>query len=286
LKKNTILVTGANGQLGMELAVLSKEHPDFQWIFTDRSTIDLANLENIESKLASYSADILINCAAYTAVDKAESEVDLADQINHLAVGKLSDWCFRNTCKFIHISTDYVFDGTSSVALREDAATAPLNVYGQTKRAGEELCLVNNPDAIILRTSWVYSEFGNNFVKTMKKLMHEREELNIVNDQIGSPTYANDLARAIIQIIQQERWHAGIYHYSNEGELSWFEFAVKIKELLGSTCKLNGIPTEAYPTPAKRPKFSLLDKEKLKETFNAEVPHYLTSLTNCLSKIN
>lgn len=286
MKKNTILVTGANGQLGMELAVLSKEYPDFQWVFADRSNVDLMDLENIESKLASYSADILINCAAYTAVDKAEEETALADTINHQAVGIMSRWCAEHGCKFIHISTDYVFDGTSSVALEEGAATAPLNVYGQTKRAGEELCLLKNPDAVILRTSWVYSEFGNNFVKTMKKLMHEREELNIVNDQIGSPTYANDLAQAIIQIIQQEQWHAGIYHYSNEGEVSWFEFAVKIKELLGSSCKLNGIPTDTYPTPAKRPKFSLLDKGKFKATFNLEVPHYLTSLTNCLSKIN
>jgi dTDP-4-dehydrorhamnose reductase len=284
MKKN-ILVTGGNGQLGMELSVLSHNHPEFNWTFTDRSTLDLSAVDDLNEKLALFSPDILINCAAYTAVDKAEEETALADKINHQAVGIMSRWSAEHGCKFIHISTDYVFDGLSSQALTEEAATNPINVYGSTKLAGEEMCMSMNPEAIILRTSWVYSEFGHNFVKTMIKLLREREELNIVNDQIGSPTYARDLANAIIHIFQQETWQAGIYHYSNEGEISWYQFACDIQEIIGTQCRLNGVTTDKYPTPAKRPKYSLLNKYKIKSTFHVEVPNYKSSLIYCLEKL-
>lgn len=278
-----ILVTGSNGQLGSELRLLSGNYPQFEWIFADRNQISLDNLSILENQLESVNPDIIVNCAAYTAVDKAESEKELADTINHLAVGILAGWSSKNNSKLIHVSTDYVFDGTSSTALTENAPTNPVNVYGATKLAGEHLCLQKKPEAIILRTSWVYSSFGNNFVKTMSRLMIERDTLSVVNDQIGSPTYAADLAQAIMTIITHSNWTGGIYNFSNEGEISWYEFALAIKEIGGYTCEVSGIPSSSYPTPAKRPAYSLLDKSKIKKEFQVTVPNYKESLKVMMS---
>ncbi len=278
-----ILVTGANGQLGSELNVLSKNYSQFEWVFTDREELDLCDLESLVSEIAKINPQYIINCAAHTAVDRAESEFELSDILNHQAVTIMAEWSENNNCKFIHVSTDYVFDGTAATALTESAPTGPINVYGQTKLSGELSCQLENPSSIIIRTSWVYSSFGANFVKTMSRLMQERESLNVVNDQIGSPTYAADLAQAIMTIITHENWQAGIYHFSNEGEISWYEFALAIQEVGGFDCAVSGIPSSAYPTPAKRPQYSLLDKTKIKETFGVVVPEYRTSLEKCMS---
>jgi dTDP-4-dehydrorhamnose reductase len=277
-----ILITGANGQLGSELKVLSKDFSQFEWIFTDREELDLCDLENLTSELSKINPQFIINCAAHTAVDRAEAEIELSDVLNHQAVGIMAKWCQTNEAKFIHVSTDYVFDGTASNPLTESASTGPINVYGQTKLAGEIACMRENPNAIILRTSWVYSSFGANFVKSMSRLMQERDSLSVVNDQIGSPTYAADLAKAIMTIITHQHWQAGIYHFSNEGEISWYEFALAIQEIGGFDCAISGIPSSAYPTPAKRPQYSLLDKSKIKNTFGVVVPGYRESLAECM----
>jgi dTDP-4-dehydrorhamnose reductase len=280
-----ILVTGANGQLGSELKELSSHYSQFEWVFADRSVLELSNLESISKVLDTFQPQIIINCAAYTAVDRAEMETELADVLNHQAVGILAQWSANHDCRLIHVSTDYVFDGNSSTALTEEAPTGPINVYGQTKLAGEQACLRANPDSIVIRTSWVYSRFGNNFVKTMSRLMQERDSLNVVNDQIGSPTYAADLAQAILTIVTHTHWQAGIYHYSNEGEISWYEFALAIQEIGGFDCALSGIPSSDYPTPAQRPHYSLLDKSKIKNTFGVIVPGYRESLNTCIELI-
>lgn len=279
---NKILVTGANGQLGSELQLLSKKHFQFEWIFTDYQELDLCNLDALANAITDINPQIIINCAAHTAVDKAESEYELSDILNHQAVAIMSKWSFENNCQLIHVSTDYVFDGNSAIALTEDALTKPINVYGETKLAGEKACLKENSNAVIIRTSWVYSSFGNNFVKTMSRLMQERESLNVVNDQIGSPTYAADLAQAIMTILTHHTWQAGIYNFSNEGEISWFQFALAIQEIGRFDCQINGIPSSAYPTPAKRPQYSLLDKTKIKTTFGVIVPEYKESLRKCM----
>ncbi|WDF59104.1 dTDP-4-dehydrorhamnose reductase [Flavobacterium sp. KACC 22758] len=273
-----ILVTGATGQVGSELFVLASTYPHYEWIFADRSKITLDNIELLQSQLNVFNPDIIFNCGAYTAVDKAESEKDLAFRVNHLAVELIGKYSAENNVKLIHISTDYVFDGSSSIALDEEAKTNPINVYGESKLAGEIACLKENPESIIIRTSWVYSKFGNNFVKTIQRLLQERDEINVVNDQIGSPTYAADLAQAMIDIIEYSKWIPGVYNYSNEGEISWYEFALSIKELGSYNCKVKGIISSSYPTPAKRPSFSLLNKEKIKIVYNLDVPNYKKSL--------
>ena len=277
-----ILVTGTSGQLGSELKVLSKEFLQYEWFFADRNQISLDAISGLKRQLEIFSPDFIINCGAYTAVDKAESEPELANCINHLAVAELATYANDNQVKLIHISTDYVFDGKANFALTEDTETDPVNTYGKSKRAGELSCLALNPEAIIIRTSWVYSVFGNNFVKTMQRLMKERDCINVVNDQMGSPTNAADLAQAILTIIAAPKWIPGIYNYSNEGEISWFDFANDIKEIGGYWCEINGIPSSAYPTPAKRPVFSLLDKTKIKNTFGVAVPDYKESLKKCM----
>lgn len=273
-----ILVTGANGQLGSELAVLCSNYSQYEWIFADRTQITLDDLDILEVQLNQIQPDVIFNCAAYTAVDKAEIEKELAFTINHLAVELIAKYTRDNTAKLIHVSTDYVFDGTSSIALNEEEETNPINVYGASKRAGEIACLKENPNSIIIRTSWVYSKFGNNFVKTMQRLMQERDGINVVNDQIGSPTYAADLAQAMVEILEFPEWVPGIYNYSNEGEISWYEFALSIKELGGYNCNVEGIPSASYLTPAKRPEFSLLDKKKIKTVYNLNIPNYKESL--------
>ncbi|WP_338646115.1 dTDP-4-dehydrorhamnose reductase [Flavobacterium sp. KS-LB2] len=277
-----IVVTGATGQLGSELKELSENYAQYEWIFADRTEVSLDNLDVLKKQLEVLSPNIILNCGAYTAVDKAETEQELANMINNLAVGIIAQYAKDHSVKLIHISTDYVFDGTSSVALTEEAITKPINVYGATKRAGELRCLKLNPEAIIIRTSWVYSRFGNNFVKTMQRLLQERDTISVVNDQIGSPTYAADLAQVMMDIVTAQEWIAGMYNYSNEGEVSWFEFVLAIQEIGGYSCEVKGIPSSAYPTPAKRPVFSLLDKTKIKDTFGVVVPNYKDSLAVCL----
>jgi len=284
-KMKKILITGANGQLGSELKELSCHNSQFEWVFADRSVLDLSDLASISNVLDRIQPQIIINCAAYTAVDKAETETELADALNHKAVAVLAQWTQAHSVQLLHVSTDYVFDGNSSAALTEEAPTGPINVYGQTKLAGEQTCLRNNPNAIVIRTSWVYSRFGNNFVKTMSRLMQERDSLNVVNDQIGSPTYAADLAQAILTIITHSHWQAGIYHYSNEGEISWYEFALAIQQIGGWECAISGIPSLDYPTPAQRPFYSLLDKSKIATTFGVVVPDYRKSLKKCMELI-
>ncbi len=280
-----ILVTGANGQLGSELKELSSHYSQFEWVFADRSVLDLSDLTSISNVLDTIQPQIIINCAAYTAVDKAETETELADILNHQAVAVLAQWTQAQSAHLLHVSTDYVFDGNSSTALTEEAPSGPMNVYGQTKLAGEQACLREHPNAIVIRTSWVYSRFGNNFVKTMSRLMQERDSLNVVNDQIGSPTYAADLAQAILTIITYTHWQSGIYHFSNEGEISWYEFAVAIQQIGRWDCAISGIPSSDYPTPAQRPHYSLLDKSKIATTFGVVVPDYRESLEKCMKLI-
>jgi dTDP-4-dehydrorhamnose reductase len=279
---NKILVTGATGQLGLELKVLSKNYSQYEWFFADRTAVSLDNLSVLKSQLETIQPNIILNCGAYTAVDKAESETELADVVNHQAVAVLATYAREHGVKLIHISTDYVFEGTSSTALNEEAIINPINVYGATKRAGELAALAVNPDVLIVRTSWVYSRFGNNFVKTMQRLLHERDTLGVVNDQIGSPTYAADLAQAMMDILSSKEWIPGIYNYSNEGEISWYEFVLAIQEITGHSCEVSGIPSSSYPTPAARPAFSLLDKSKIKEVYGIKIPHYKESLKKCL----
>ena len=277
-----IVVTGATGQLGSELKVLSENYAQYEWIFADRTQVSLDNLAVLKEQLESIQPNVIVNCGAYTAVDRAEMEPELADIVNHKAVKIIAQYANEHQVQLIHVSTDYVFDGKSAIALTEAADTNPINVYGVTKLAGEKACISANPNAVIIRTSWVYSSFGNNFVKTMQRLMKEKDSLNVVNDQVGSPTYAADLAKAMVTVIEHKNWQPGIYNYSNEGEISWYEFALAIKEIGGCTCEVNGIPSSSYPTPAKRPAFSLLDKSKIKNTFGVVVPEYKESLRECM----
>jgi len=280
-----ILVTGANGQLGSEIKMLAPKYPHFDFIFTDIEDFPLDQSAVIQTNFNRIQPDIVINCAAYTAVDKAEQDTVVADAINHLAIATLADLCTKSGAKLVHISTDYVFDGTSPVAYKEEDAPNPKSVYGVTKLAGEIACLKNCPESIIIRTAWVYSEFGNNFVKTMLRLMTERDTLNVVNDQVGSPTYAADLAQVILTILNSSKWESGIYHYSNAGEISWFDFAQDIKEIGQKTCIISGIPASSYPTPAERPAYSLLDKSKIKAVYGIEPVHYKISLKIMMAKL-
>lgn len=280
-----ILVTGANGQLGSELKELAGKYPNFDFVFTDIADFPLDNSTEIITNFNRIQPDIVINCAAYTAVDKAEQDQETADAVNHLAIATLATLCKDSAAKLIHISTDYVFDGTSSVAYKEDDVPNPKSVYGVTKLAGEIACSTNCPDSVIIRTAWVYSEFGANFVKTMLRLMTERDSLGVVNDQIGSPTYAADLAQVILTILDSNKWQPGIYHYSNEGEISWFDFATDIKEIAKKSCEIKGIPASSYPTPAARPAYSLLDKSKINAVYGIEPVDYKISLKIMMAKL-
>jgi dTDP-4-dehydrorhamnose reductase len=283
--KQKILVTGSNGQLGKELKQLASSFLQYEFIFLSREDLPIHHFEMVRHYFNVYHPQFVINCAAYTAVDRAEQEKDLAFQVNGEAVGVLAAVCKENHAQFIHISTDYVFDGTATAPYKEEAGTNPQSVYGASKLEGEKQALQLNPDTIIIRTSWVYSEFGKNFVKTMLKLLREKDEVNVVNDQFGSPTYAADLAAAILEIISSQQWHPGIYHYSNEGIISWYDFAVAIKEITGSKCIINSIPATQYPTPAKRPAYSALDKAKIQVTFDIRLKSWKESLKSCLAAI-
>ena len=285
MNKN-ILVTGTNGQLGLEIQQIKDRYPEFGFFFTDIDTLDISCKFEVQTFLKEHPTDYIVNCAAFTAVDKAEDEKVLCDIINSKAVENLAEAASGKT-KIIHISTDYVFDGKGNIPLKETDLTNPQSVYGKSKLDGERLLLANAPDSIIIRTSWLYSPFGGNFVKTMLRLGQEKKILKVVNDQTGSPTYAADLAQAILQIIEysekETKFSAGIYHYSDEGVCSWYDFCLKIFELAGiHTCKVEPIPTSEYPTKAIRPKYSVLDKTKIKQTFGLEIPRWEESLKKCI----
>ena len=273
-----ILITGANGQLGQSIAEISKNHKQIECFFVTRNELDITNEDLVNHYFDDKSFDFVINCAAYTAVDKAEDDQENAFLVNAKATEFLAKISNVKNIPFIHVSTDYVFDGTESVPRLETDQTNPIGVYGQTKLDGENLALANNPKTIILRTAWVYSRFGNNFVKTMLRLFNDKDSISVVADQIGSPTNAIDLANAILEIVSKDELVYGIYNYSNEGECSWFEFAQKIKEFSGSSIEINPVPTSAYPTKAKRPAYSLLDKSKIKEVYQLEIPTWEDSL--------
>ena len=279
-----ILVVGSKGQLGSELQELSREY-SFHFFFFDFPEMDITNKELVNEKINSLKPDFLINCAAYTAVDKAETEKDIAFAINRGGVSNLATACTENNVLFIHISTDYVFDGETKEPYKEDSPVKPANIYGISKLQGEQEALKNNPEVIIIRTAWVYSAYGSNFVKTMLRLMKTKPEINVVADQFGSPTYAHDLAEVILQIISSGKWTPGIYHYTNNGIISWFDFASEVKNLSNLSCSILPITTEQYPTPARRPKYSVLDKTKMRQTFGIELKDWKESLKECLAKM-
>jgi len=280
-----VLVTGANSQLASEIKELELNYPRLEFIFADKTEFPLDKKEDIITNFKKIKPDVVINCAAYTAVDKAEDDTMTADAVNRLGVGILAKLCHESDTQLIHISTDYVFDGESPIPYKEDDIPNPKNAYGLTKLAGEMVCQENCPNSVVIRTSWLYSIFGNNFVKTMLRLMSERDTFGVVNDQIGSPTYAGDLAQAIMDIIEFKTWIGGIYHYSNEGNISWFEFALAIKEIAEETCNIKPIDSSSYPTPAKRPNYSLLDNTKIQEVYGIQTIDYLISLRRMMEKL-
>lgn len=270
------LITGCNGQLGRELARLL---PDA--ILTDANTLDITDAAAVQKFVTDNNIDTIINCAAYTAVDRAEDDTETAHRVNVLGPENLA----KSGAHVVHISTDYVFDGTAHTPYTPDDATCPVSVYGRTKRAGEIAVLENARAAVIIRTAWLYSPHGNNFVKTMQKLGAERDSINVVCDQIGTPTSASDLAAVIATILPQ--MHDGmreIYHFTNEGVCSWYDFACAIMELSGLKCRVNPIPTSAYPTRATRPAYSVLSKDKIKQDFNITIPHWREALITCLKQ--
>jgi dTDP-4-dehydrorhamnose reductase len=280
-----VAVTGSNGQLGKELADLAGGYPQFQFSFLSREEFPMNDEQKMAVWLNQNPVDIFIHCAAYTAVDKAESEKEKAFQVNATATGWIASQLSKSNTRLVYISTDYVFDGTSSTPLTEEARTNPVNWYGSTKLEGERLVLQNNPFSQIIRTSWIYSVYGNNFVKTMIRLMKERQSVSVVEDQIGSPTYGGDLSKAILQLLESDHFIPGIYHYSNEGKTSWFEFASEIKRLTGSGCDIVPIPSSGFPTPARRPSYSLLDKSKIKKDYGLLIPDWKTSLAICIERM-
>jgi len=279
-----ILVTGANGQLGWELTQLAASYPMYEFIFADRSRFDLSKPELFESLIHQWAPQAIINTAAYTAVDKAEAEQDLANLINATAVAELARIAGANDILFITFSTDYVFNGQATSPYLTDTIIDPVNFYGTTKAKGEVMVLNVNPNTIIIRTSWVFSSHGNNFVKTMIRLMKERATLNVVSDQIGRPTYAKDLAIATLKIIDEVNGGkkiVGVYHYANKGVTSWFEFAQQIKKNAGLNCDVHPINTAQFPTPAKRPAYSVLDTQKIETVINIDIPSWEESLLAC-----
>jgi dTDP-4-dehydrorhamnose reductase len=283
-----ILITGSRGQLGNEFSVLAPAYPDFSFIFTDIAELDITSEPDIDLLVKQEKPSVIINCAAYTAVDKAEQEDNLAFLINATAVGNLARVASKYNALLVHISTDYVFDGKGFKPYVEDAPTNPVSLYAKSKHAGEQQVQSYANRAIILRTSWLYSEFGNNFVKTMMKYGRERGQLNVVFDQTGTPTYARDLAETILEIIQKQPVPEGVevFHYSNEGVASWYDFAKEIIEISKISCKINPIETKDYPLPAVRPFYSVFNKAKIKHRFKIEIPYWKDSLRECLGRMN
>ena len=285
-----ILVTGSNGQLGSEIKDLVTNYNDFIFFFRDLHELNICDAEALSTFIFNQNINAVINCAAYTAVDQAEEDVEIAEQVNSIGVLNLVNALKKVNGKLIHISTDYVFDGNSFLPYQELDELNPIGIYGETKRAGELVILNSSIDALVIRTSWLYSAYGNNFVKTMLKLGHERDELGVIFDQVGTPTYASDLAKTCLDILLDKSsenisMNGKIYHYSNEGVTSWYDFAKAIMELGSIDCKVRPIETIDYPTPAKRPHFSVLNKTKIKKDFNIEIPYWRDSLDKCVEKL-
>ncbi len=283
----TILITGSNGQLGTEMRNLSALYPAHRYFFTDVAELDITDREAVNRFVTDNAIDLIINCAAYTNVDKAEEDEATARLINAQAVENLALTTYdqRLTTKILHISTDYVFSGDGTIPYREDDTVAPQTAYGRTKLKGEQLLLKHCPDAIIIRTAWLYSPYGNNFVKTMLRLAAERDELRVVDDQIGTPTYAGDLAKVIFTIIESTEWKPGIYHFTDEGICSWYDFTVEILQQAGITCKVSPIRSSEYAYKTPRPLYSVLDKTKIKTTFGIAIPDWKNSLSRCLQRL-
>ena len=284
-----ILVTGANGQLGTEISERISQYPQWNFLFSDVAELDITNLKAVETYVQQNQIGAIVNCAAYTAVDAAESNKELAHAINATGAKNLASVAAAQKLKYIHTSTDFVFDGKYHLPYKETDLPNPLSVYGSTKYSGEQEVLSVHPAAIIVRTAWLYSAHGGNFVKTMQRLGKEREQLSIIFDQVGTPTWAGDLAAAILEILaqlEQGGTQKGLYHYSNEGLASWYDFAVEIMELSKIKCELLPIETKSYPTPAARPAYSVLNKEKIKTAFHLKIPHWKASLKKCISAMN
>ncbi|RYZ21131.1 MAG: dTDP-4-dehydrorhamnose reductase [Chitinophagaceae bacterium] len=281
-----ILITGAGGQLSSELTALASQFPQFQLVALSVDDLDITDREKVAAVFERERPGACINAAAYTAVDKAEQDRDTAYAVNADATGILAAACAASGARFLHVSTDYVFDGQGSRPYREDDSTGPLGVYGASKLQGEELCFAADPSAIVVRTAWVFSSYGNNFVKTMLRLMRERPSLSIVDDQRGCPTYAADLARTLLQILASGKWVPGIYHFSNSGETTWYRFAVAIRDGAGIDCALQPITTDQYPTPARRPSWSVLDTGKIRDTYGIRIRNWEECLAECLSLLN
>ena len=280
-----ILVTGANGQLGNEMQVLARENLQHTYFFTDVQELDICDEQAVYAYVSEHKIDIIVNCAAYTAVDKAEDNVELCDKLNNIAPGYLARAAQANGAAMIQVSTDYVFDGTAHIPYTEEEPTCPASVYGSTKLAGEQNVMDHCEKAMVIRTAWLYSIYGNNFVKTMIRLGQERDSLGVIFDQIGTPTYANDLAQAIFAAINKGVVR-GIYHFSDEGVCSWYDFTIAIHRLAGiASCKVKPLPTDDYPAKAPRPHYSVLDKTKIKDTFGIEIPHWEESLKRCINQL-
>lgn len=280
-----ILVTGANGQLGNEMRLLAEVNKEYTYFFTDVAELDICDEQAVMNFVTAHQIDIIVNCAAYTAVDKAEDNQELCDKLNHVAPGYLAKAIQTRGGYLVQVSTDYVFDGTAHVPYTEEQPTCPDSVYGTTKLAGEQEAMKYCANTMIIRTAWLYSTFGNNFVKTMLRLGREKDSLGVIFDQIGTPTYARDLAVAIFAAIHKGII-PGIYHFSNEGVCSWYDFTQMIHHLADiRTCKLRPLHTEEYPTKAKRPHYSVLDKTKIKDIYGIEIPYWVDSLKECIDKL-
>ena len=280
-----ILVTGANGQLGNEMQVLARENLQHTYFFTDVQELDICDEQAVYAYVSEHKIDIIVNCAAYTAVDKAEDNVELCDKLNNIAPGYLARAAQANGAAMIQVSTDYVFDGTAHIPYTEEEPTCPASVYGSTKLAGEQNVMDHCEKAMVIRTAWLYSIYGNNFVKTMIRLGQERDSLGVIFDQIGTPTYANDLAQAIFAAINKGVVR-GIYHFSDEGVCSWYDFTIAIHRLAGiASCKVKPLHTADYPAKAPRPHYSVLDKTKINDRFGIEIPHWEESLKRCINQL-
>ena len=284
-----VLITGSNGQLGSEIKALAFDYKALHLIFKDLPELDICNFNELQSFITENNINVVINCAAYTAVDKAEQDAEIAEEVNSKGVLNLVNALQSVNGKLIHISTDYVFDGNNCLPYKESDPVSPIGVYGKTKRAGE-LAVINGViDSIVIRTSWLYSSYGNNFVKTMMRLGNEKENLGVIYDQVGTPTYARDLAKTCLEILCGDSSvniskNGNLYHYSNEGVASWYDFAIFIMELGGESCKVKPIQTKDYPAMAKRPHYSVLNKSKIKADFKIEIPYWRDSLRDCIEK--